>query len=136
MIRRGILTVLGTNTGRRALTGTLTAGVSAIGRGARAVVRAARPDVNRPRRTAVAGVVVGLVAMLFTGSLYIGLGVIAGYLIVSGAQRVRLNARPVEDLPDTEHRTYAPLPARAEARRLDIDSDLSSPAALPERRTR
>ncbi|MGO1198425.1 MAG: hypothetical protein ACTMKY_00835 [Dermabacteraceae bacterium] len=136
MIRRGILAVLGTETGRRALATTVTAGVSATGRGARAVVRAARPDVNNPRRTAVAGVVVGLVAMLITGSLHIGLGVIAGYLIVSGAQRVRLHARPVEDLPETERRTYAPLPARAEARRLDIDSDLTAPAALPERRTR
>ena len=74
--------------------------------------------------------------MLITGSLHIGLGVIAGYLIVSGAQRVRLHARPVEDLP----RDRAPhLRASAEhskARRLDIDSDLTAPAALPERRTR
>lgn len=138
MIRRAVTAAVGTPTGRRVIARGVTSIAEAIGRTVGAILRALRPDVNRPGRTIGAGVLVSCLAMLFTGSLHIGIAVIVAYAIVAKAQSVRLNARRIDDDEPTaaaDEITYAPLEA-PEVRRLDIDSDLTVPAALPERRTR
>ena len=138
MIRRGLAAAVGTPTGRRVIARGVASVAEAIGRTVGAIVRALRPDVNRPGRTIGAGVLVSCLAMLFTGSLHIGIAVIVAYAIVAKAQSVRLNARRIDDDESpavADEITYAPLDA-PEVRRLDIDSDLTAPAALPERRTR
>lgn len=138
MIRRAVTAAVGTPTGRRVIARGVASVAEAIGRTVGAILRALRPDVNRPGRTIGAGVLVSCLAMLFTGSLHIGIAVIVAYAIVAKAQAVRLNARRIDDDESpaaADEITYAPLDA-PEVRRLDIDSDLASPAALPERRTR
>lgn len=138
MIRRGLAAAVGTPTGRRVIARGVASVAEAIGRTVGAIFRALRPDVNRPGRTIGAGVLVAALAMLFTGSLHIGIAVIVAYAIVAKAQSVRLNARRIDDDESpaaADEITYAPLDA-PEVRRLDIDSDLTAPAALPERRTR
>lgn len=138
MIRRAVTAAVGTPTGRRVIARGVASVAEAIGRTVGAIFRALRPDVNRPGRTIGAGVLVSCLAMLFTGSLHIGIAVIVAYAIVAKAQSVRLNARRIDDDESpaaADEITYAPLDA-PEVRRLDIDSDLTAPAALPERRTR
>lgn len=138
MIRRGLAAAVGTPTGRRVIARGVASVAEAIGRTVGAILRALRPDVNRPGRTIGAGVLVSCLAMLFTGSLHIGIAVIVAYAIVAKAQSVRLNARRIDDDESpaaADEITYAPLDA-PEVRRLDVDPDLASPAALPERRTR
>ena len=138
MIRRAVTAAVGTPTGRRVIARGVASVAEAIGRTVGAIFRALRPDVNRPGRTIGAGVLVSCLAMLFTGSLHIGIAVIVAYAIVAKAQSVRLNARRIDDDESpaaADEITYAPLDA-PEVRRLDVDSDLTAPAALPERRTR
>lgn len=138
MIRRAVTAAVGTPTGRRVIARGVASVAEAIGRTVGAILRALRPDVNRPGRTIGAGVLVSCLAMLFTGSLHIGIAVIVAYAIVAKAQSVRLNARRIDDDESpaaADEITYAPLEA-PEVRRLDIDSGLTAPAALPERRTR
>ena len=139
MIRRAVTAAVGTPTGRRVIARGVASVAEAIGRTVGAILRALRPDVNRPGRTIGAGVLVSCLAMLFTGSLHIGIAVIVAYAIVAKAQSVRLNARRIDDDESpsvaADEITYAPLDA-PEVRRLDVDSDLTAPAALPERRTR
>lgn len=140
MIRRAVTAAVGTPTGRRVIARGVASVAEAIGRTVGAIFRALRPDVNRPGRTIGAGVLVSCLAMLFTGSLHIGIAVIVAYAIVAKAQSVRLNARRIDDdesptVAAADEITYAPLDA-PEVRRLDVDPDLASPAALPERRTR
>lgn len=120
MIRRGLAAAVGTPTGRRVIARGVASVAEAIGRTVGAILRALRPDVNKPRRTIGAGVLVAALAMLFTGSLHIGIAVIVAYAIVAKAQSVRLNARRIDDDESpavADEVTYAPLDA-PEVRRL------------------
>lgn len=122
MIRRGLAAAVGTPTGRRVIARGVASVAEAIGRTVGAILRALRPDVNRPGRTIGAGVLVSCLAMLFTGSLHIGIAVIVAYAIVAKAQSVRLNARRIDDdeSPAAANEiTYAPLDA-PKVRRLDF----------------
>lgn len=121
MIRRGLAAAVGTPTGRRVIARGVASVAEAIGRTVGAILRALRPDVNRPGRTIGAGVLVSCLAMLFTGSLHIGIAVIVAYAIVAKAQSVRLNARRIDDESPAaaDEVAYAPLDA-PEVRRLDF----------------
>ena len=122
MIRRAVTAAVGTPTGRRVIARGVASAAEAIGRTVGAIFRALRPDVNRPGRTIGAGVLVSCLAMLFTGSLHIGIAVIVAYAIVAKAQSVRLNARRIDDDESpaaADEITYAPLDA-PEVRRLDF----------------